>query len=115
VETVTAKSDAQNEAWDFVRYITDPAQVARYVEKTGQPSPIRAQVRTQQEDPLLAPFVSQILVARNWYHGNDGRAAADAITNMIGASHLPPRADSNEIRRDVELLQQASFQIQQTY
>jgi multiple sugar transport system substrate-binding protein len=115
VESVVRKSAHQDEAWDFVRYMTTGENVKRYTEQTGQPSPFRAHIEEQKENEDLAPFVSQVLNAKNWYHGNNYEAATEAFDELIDL-HLEPYGDEQSAEeRDAALLIRAAQLIQQTY
>lgn len=114
VESVVKKSPHQNESWDFVRYITSPENVRRYTAATRQPTPLLAQITEQLEDPLFAPFVSQVLTAENWYRGRDSDVAASALRALI-TDYLRPYADGeNPLKRDANLGITTAKIIQQT-
>ncbi len=115
VETVVGKTKSINESWDFLRYISSPANIIRYTDKTGQISPLRSQVANQLNNPLIAPFAKQALIARNWYHGRDSVATSQAFADLINGSFLPPARNSSESQRDGALFNRASAQIQETY
>lgn len=114
VEAVPLKSTHQNEAWDFVRFLTTPENIKAYTEATGQPSPLRLHIASQTEDPVLAPFATQVLQADNWYRGRDWVAADQTIRTLI-TNYLQPygeNEDGNE--RDGNLIINAARTIQQT-
>lgn len=115
VESVMKKSKNQNEAWDFIRYLSAPDNIKKYTEKTGQPSPLRAQVIEQQTDPARAPFAAQVLVAKNWYRGKDYEAARQALTDLLADYIQPYGEEADKERRDSDLLNRAAAVIQQTY
>lgn len=112
LETVVKKSKHQNEAWDFVRYITSPDSVAKYTTATRRPTPLRSQINEQKKDILLAPFASQVLFSKNWYHGNNFTAARNAVIDMIH-NYLQPY-DGNERFHYANMVIYASKVIQQT-
>jgi len=114
VESVVSKSPNKNEAWDFVRFMSTPENVKRYVEATQQPSPLREQIVEQQEDPALGPFAFQALTAVSWYHGKDFEAAKQAFNNMFN-SYLEPYGERDDpVQRDSGLIDRAARVIQQT-
>nr|HPO11420.1 hypothetical protein [bacterium] len=94
----------QNEAWDFVKYITNEKNVTTYLNKTKKPTAIRSLIKTQEEDPDMAPFAKQLLTAKNWYHGRDFESAKQVLNNLVidvlnsseGASLKELEQDANE-------------------
>ncbi len=115
VESVPKKSEHQNEAWDFVRFITSKEKVKEYTTATLRPSPYREQISEQQKDEILEPFATQALFAENWYRGNDVTTAESAFKNLI-TEFLKPGDDSEKVlRRDKELIINSAARIQQTW
>lgn len=115
VQSVVRKTDHANEAWDFVRYMSTPENIARYANATGLPSPLRSGVAAAQNDPEMGPFVAQALIARNWYHGNDIEAARQAFEDMI-TDYLQPLADrESQAERDRTVITRTIQKVQQTY
>ncbi|HQL11684.1 MAG TPA: extracellular solute-binding protein [bacterium] len=104
VEVVSKKGQHQNEAWDFVKYITNEKNVTTYLNKTKKPTAIRSLIKTQEEDPDMAPFAKQLLTAKNWYHGRDFESAKQVLNNLVidvlnsseGASLKELEQDANE-------------------
>ncbi len=115
VETVLKKSKHQNEAWDFIRFMTLPQNVATYTATTNQPSPLRTQVTAQLNNPLLAPFASQVLVAKNWYKGSNIDVVRKAFAAMADQSLAPLQDDEQQAVRDANALVRAAQVTQQTY
>ncbi len=114
VESVVKKSRHQDEAWDFIRFMTTPESIASYTAATGQPSPLRSQVTQQQADPLLAPFATGILTAKNWYTGRNVIRADKALTDMM-KGYLVPNADGeSQLKSTAQLIINAATIIQQT-
>ncbi len=114
VESVVVKSKNKNEAWDFIRFMSEPENIKRYVEATKQPSPLRAQIVEQQDNPELAPFALQSLTAKSWYHGKDITAAQTAFNDLF-VSYLQPYGEREDaVSRDVNLLNRTAQVIQQT-
>ena len=83
LETVVKKSKHQNEAWDFVMFMTKPENIKKYCEATIHPTPLRSQINDQKENAALAPFASQVLNAENWYRGKDSATAEKAFGDLI--------------------------------
>ena len=114
VESVVKKSKFQDEAWDFIRYVSQPENVKRYTDSTGQPSPLRAQVAEQQGDPAMEAFASQILTAQNWYRGRDIDAAHAAFDDLLTGYLQPYGEREKPASRDANLLLHAARVIGQT-
>jgi len=83
VEAVSKKTKYPNEAWAFVLFATDPANVKSFLDRAKRPTANRALIKAQLADFDLAPFVNQILTAQSWYHGRNWPAAEQAMKNMI--------------------------------
>lgn len=115
IQSVVKNSPHQDEAWDFIRYITTPSKVLQYSQRTGQPSPYRTHIKDQSEDIILGPFASQLLYAENWYRGKNIAAASVAIENLIEAYREPYPSTVSPGERDAALLKNAAKVIQQTY
>ena len=89
LQSVVKKSKKQNEAWDFIRYLSTADNLKKYSDAVKLPSPLRIHLKAEQNDPVLANFASQLLVAKNWYKGKDIGAAEKGFENMI-ATILSP-------------------------
>jgi multiple sugar transport system substrate-binding protein len=85
VEVVSKKSKNQNEAWDFIQFITKEEQVKSYLEKTKKPTALRSLVQTQKNDDDLSVFADQVLTAKSWYKGVNAVVAEEAIKEMINS------------------------------
>lgn len=114
IEGVTNNAQHKNEAWDFVRFMTNGANVITYVKKTAQPSPYRNHIEGQSEIAELKPFVSQILFAKNWYNGRDIDAAENAMDDLVENFLEPYGAKEKPLERDKNLLINAARVVQQT-
>ena len=114
VESVVQKTKNPNEAWDFVRFVSSPENVARYTAKVFSPSPIRSQIATQQEDENLGPFATQALFAENWYRGRNVDVARNAFATMV-TEFLKPSDDELELlKKDKTVIINAAALVQQT-
>jgi len=107
LEVVSKKTTHPNEAWDFLQFITAPDQAVAYLEKTHKPSALRTLIDQEKNDPLLAAFAPQTLVAQGWYRGFNSdemeHALQRAVTTVLDNS-LDPR----------QAIVRAAQQIQQT-
>lgn len=114
LQSVVRKSRYQNEAWDFIRFISLPSNIQQYVTVTGQPSPLRIHLQAQKENPQMAPFVEQILNAKNWYHGRDIDTAKRVLDDLVRDYVRPYRDDEDPVRRDANMIIEAATYLQQT-
>lgn len=114
MQSVVKDSKHQNEAWDFIRYMSTAEKVKEYTDKTGQPSPYRAHNKTQVENPVLAPFATQVLFAKNWYNGRNVDAAEQAFNVMVEGFLEPYKEKEKPLDRDRELIINAARVVQQT-
>lgn len=110
-ETVSAKSKHQNEAWDFIAYITTNADINKlYITKSQTPVALRSLIDWQKNQSglnLLAPFDDQLLTSRSWYQGKDEQAAESIFKTLIN-SNLQATAPTEKLIND------AATQINQT-
>lgn len=83
VEVVSKKSKHQNEAWNFLQFITSEEQAKVYLEKTKKPTALRNLIQSQVDDAEIGVFASQVLNAQSWYRGKNPQAAESAIKEMI--------------------------------
>ena len=113
LESVVKKSKHQDEAWDFVRFITSAQNVKKYTEAVSRPSPYRSQIAEQQEDVQLVPFASQSLFAENWYRGRNIDVATEAFNELV-TGYMAPYDTSKPLERDARLLINAATRVQQT-
>jgi multiple sugar transport system substrate-binding protein len=90
VETVSARSAHQNEAWHFVQFATRAGVVDAYLAQTSRPAALTSLVAKQAEDLTVGIFAKQSLNALGWYRGLDAKAARTALNDMldrISANH----------------------------
>lgn len=83
VEVVSNKSKYQNEAWNFLQFITSPEQARLYLAKTKKPTALKILIPEQSGNDELSVFASQILTARSWYKGLNPEIAETALREMI--------------------------------
>jgi len=114
VESVVKKSEHQNEAWDFVQYITSREKVKEYSDTTFRPSPWRSHIAEQQDDEFMGPFAIQALFAQNWYRGIEYDTARSAFKDMI-TQMLLPAGEQDINRRNNQIILNTSARVQQTW
>lgn len=117
IQAVPKNSPDRDEAWDFIRFISQETNIARYLSAEELPTPLRSQVTMQVEIPALEPFVSSILTAENWYRGNAYAAAQRASADLIEAYLAPyPEGEraQTQSERDAGILTRMVQTIQQT-
>jgi len=94
VETVTQKSQHQNEAWDFITFITTNTDTnKKFLDASHLPCALRNSIQAQADDIELSPFGSQLLTAKSWYKGKDAQKTEDIFKDMINQNLqaiLPP-------------------------
>ena len=114
VESVVARSQNQNEAWDFIRFITSPEGVAKYTAKVFRPSPLRSQITTQQADENLGPFATQAIFAENWYRGNNIDSVMKSFESMISELLKPSANETDLLKKDKAIIINTAARVQQT-
>ncbi|MFA5128252.1 MAG: extracellular solute-binding protein [Patescibacteria group bacterium] len=115
VQCVVSKSAGQNTAWGLINFLSRTSANKEYLTATARPTALRANVASQKEDVNLQPFVSQLLVAENWYRGNDYAGASQALKDMISEwLQVPPKYESKVMQWDQEVLNRAAAKINQT-
>lgn len=96
-ETVSKKSKNQNEAWDFVIFMTTNQDVNKtFIEKSRKPIALKSLISSQTDDLELSSFADQILTAKSWYKGKDA-AATDKILNEMISSNLEGTSKTDKI------------------
>ncbi len=70
-EAVSVKSKHQKEAWKFLKWLSEPAQARRYLDKTGKPPARRDLVDAYRDKPNLGVFAEQVLTATSWFQPNN--------------------------------------------
>ena len=115
VESVVKKSKFQNEAWDFVRFITAKDKVKTYTAATFRPSPYREQITEQQKDETMGPFATQALFAENWYRGKESGIAVSTLKEMIIEFLRAGNTEAETLKKDKTIIMNTAAKIQQTY
>lgn len=108
LETVSKKSAYQNEAWDFIQFMTTKEQVIKYLTKTKKPAALKSLIPEQMRDDELGVFASQVLNSKSWYKGRDAQSAETAIKEMIKTVVLNPTIKMQEV------INNAASRVQQT-
>ena len=108
VEAVSKKSPHQNEAWNFLQFLTAADQAKLYLEKAKRPTALRSLVAWQRNDNEIGIFADQVLTAKSWYRGQNPQAAERAFGEMIIASV------ANAGERLSEIINQTAAKVQQT-
>lgn len=79
-ETVAKNSQHPNEAWEFIRYLTDRDQMVQYAEAVRQ---LPARKEIDPGDARLRELKDQLETAQTWYKGDADKADAFFV-RMIG-------------------------------
>lgn len=111
VNGVSKKSKNPDYAWDFLRFSTQPDVLKNYLIATKRPTPLKGLIEEQKQDPKLEPFVSQLLFARNWYHGKNPLSMETAINEMIQETMLKKNVNTDEERTELFRLMDTAKQI----
>jgi multiple sugar transport system substrate-binding protein len=86
-ETVSKKSQHQDEAWDFLVFATTNADSnKKFLKASRRPVALRSLINEQLNDPdllELTPFDNQLLTAKSWYKGKDAKTAENLLKTMI--------------------------------
>ncbi|PIT87040.1 MAG: hypothetical protein COU31_05130 [Candidatus Magasanikbacteria bacterium CG10_big_fil_rev_8_21_14_0_10_40_10] len=115
LQTVSKKSNHQSEAWALINFMADSQATKTYLDATGRPSALRAFIADQQSKKELAPFVSQILVADNWYRGKSYQTAKSALSYMLDQWPKAPTDDAGKrVKYWQDLLNYAAAQVNQS-
>ncbi|MFH1170961.1 MAG: extracellular solute-binding protein [bacterium] len=107
IETVAARTEHPDEAWDFLLYETDAQQVKSYLEATKKPTALKGLLTSQRDDLDLQPFVDQLMIAKSWYHGYDDAAMETIMQQLITSVN-----SGTEVNAALSL---AARQVQETY
>lgn len=112
IEGVSKKASSIAYAWDFVQFAAGEKQAQSYLAKTGKPTALRSLIPAQQTEEML-PFVSQVLYAKNWYHGKNPADAEAAFAELItGALRSKGGSLADQRARLMPLIQKAKQRIQ---
>ncbi len=83
LEAVPKQSAHPNEAWAFIQFATQAANVRPFLGRTQKPAALRALIAEQRQDDTLVTFADQVLTAESWYRGRDPKAAEEAMRVLI--------------------------------
>ncbi len=83
IETVSWKSTHPNEAWDFILFMSQKQELAKYLAVTQRPAPLKSMIASQAEDEYLHAASTQTLTADNWYRGSDAIGAENVFKDMV--------------------------------
>jgi hypothetical protein len=115
VQTVVGKSNNKNEAWNLIDYLAHSKITKDYLDATGRPTALRTFISAQKEKPELTPFVSNVLIAENWYRGGNYEAAVRAINDLLRDWLIPAQGENvDEAEWRQNLLNTAASKINQT-
>lgn len=108
IEAVSSSSKNKNWAWDFLLFATSDEQAAKYLNRAQKPTAHKNLIKGQLSDEFLGPFAEQVLLARNWYEGEDVGAMETALRELITQF-------TNGVSEEQRAIQNAERKIQQTY
>jgi multiple sugar transport system substrate-binding protein len=107
METVSAKTQHVNEAWDFIQFETSQEQVQNYLKVAQKPTALRSLIDSQVNDLNIGVFANQVLTAQSWYQGKDPLAAETAMQGMIDMA-------VKDIKDIQQAINQGAEQVQET-
>jgi multiple sugar transport system substrate-binding protein len=84
--TVSINSEAPNEAWQFITWLTQKENAQQYLEIAGKPTARRDLINWQKDDPDLGVFAEQTLSAHSWYQVDNStieQYLADMIESVV--------------------------------
>jgi len=114
IQAVPDKSKHKNEAWGVINFLAHSKATKLYLDRTGRPTALRTYITAQQVQLDLQPFVAQLLIAENWYHGQNYSVALTAIKDMV-TQWLQPVPDPQKILEYRQgILNNAARKIDQT-
>lgn len=83
VWTVAKATENSKWAWDFIQFGAKEENVSTYLDASSRPTALRSLINSQAENADVNTFVSQLLTAQSWYHGNDAGVVEAAFNSMI--------------------------------
>lgn len=114
LQTVLEKSKNSEAAWGVINYLAITAN-KDYLTASKRPSAQRALIAAQKDDVRLGPFVSQALIATNWYHGRNYTAAQSAIYSLLDDWVNPPKSgNQGDVESYSSILNRAASKINQS-
>jgi len=114
IQSVVAKSKNQNEAWNLINSLTYTKLAKEYLDLSKRPTALRALINEQKEKIELAPFISQVLVAENWYRGRNYEAALKAIQDMVDEFNAVPLDNDKVMQMKQNVLNRGATKVNQT-
>ncbi len=116
LQCVVGKSKNQELAWNFINYLANQ-NVKEYLDATGRPTAKRAFLVEQRTNPELAPFVNDLLIAENWYRGNNYEAAKNALELLYNDwINVPQAGRESDLEKWKEnSVSKAATKLNQTY
>lgn len=112
LETVAERSAHQNEAWNFIQFMSQSGNVSSYLEKTGRVSALRKNLSTQVGNQRLAVFASQAISTKSWYRGENWTETESALTEMINSVADKSAEPSEALARAAKRIQLTYFKSQ---
>lgn len=116
VEVVSKKSRNTDYAWDFIQFATAAKNVIPYLENAKRPTAVRELIEKQLQKEDVGSFASQVLYARNWYHGRDPQGMEKIFVDVITQS-LASKGGGRSVEHPKlqTILERARLQLQAGY
>lgn len=111
VNGVSRKSKNSDYAWDFLRFATQPDVLKKYLQGAKRPTPLKGIIEEQKQDTQLEPFASQLMYARNWYHGKNPLSMEAALAEIMNGALIKKGAPIEEERAELSRLMDTARQL----
>lgn len=95
VSKASSTAGRATQAWSFLQFSSQAANVKDYLAVTGGLSGQKSILVTQKDDPKLNIYAGQLLTAKTWYHGSGG-PSIDKYFNDLITSVVSGQADAQE-------------------
>lgn len=106
--TVAKTSASKDAAWQLIDFLLKPENLKKYLTAAKLPTAHRDLILWQQQDPLLRPFVNQVLSAKSWYQGDSlaaDKILQDTITSALVGEQTNAEALEDAAARITVLIQ----------
>lgn len=83
VSRASASARRSTNAWSFVEFVTQAANVTPYLQITNRLPAQLSLLIQQKDDPNMGVYANQLLTAKSWYLGNDGPGVEKILRELI--------------------------------
>ncbi|MBT4277332.1 extracellular solute-binding protein [Candidatus Falkowbacteria bacterium] len=100
-QTVFKRSKYTKEAWDFILFLSQEENVKEYLKDAKRPTALRSLIKTQEKDPMLKSFATQVLTADSWHEVRDFNHLEKAFQKMFSKIYSDEPQDLGTLLRSV--------------